>query len=153
LKSYLLTALALLGLAAAVNARADVSFVSKFPYDEAWTKLVSAIANSNLQIQTMDKASGLIQTAKKQVGAGLTTMASLKGYANPPAGKFQVYDEAVMSVTFILTKAGQKTRISITAHYQTSSHGLLNAGNVLDWEPTGKFEQMLAQKLQAKPEK
>jgi hypothetical protein len=136
-----MTAVLLLFLALSATLRAQVTETMHASFEATWEATVAELSNKT-QIQTMAKSSGFIQTIERPIAAGLGSLTKMKDSAIGPRGIVQLYDVRSAYVTvFVRKQSLSRTRVEVTVHYRTLSHGVAGAENSLDWRSRGRVER------------
>jgi hypothetical protein len=114
-------------------------------FDRTWNAAIDVFTERNIDIQTLDKASGLIEPRgmryKKDEGTNMTKYAK--------CGSFIGLTAPLASASYNLVIRGDSTHSTVHAHAFYTS---VNAQNGPDCTSTGAWEQQIENQIKSRAE-
>ena len=110
-------------------------------FDRVWDATLAQLS-SKYQIQSVDKVSGLIETAERLMTKDKFTGQVLRYYAIEPAEDSQIYDELFMSAKAQVRRTTPTaTTLAVAIHYRTTTQGPTGISSTSDWRSGGLAER------------
>jgi hypothetical protein len=110
-------------------------------FDKVWEATLAQLS-ARYQIQTIDKASGLIETAERLMTSDKFTGQVLKYYAIEPTDSSQVYDQLFMSAKAQVRRTTPTaTTLAVAIRYRTTTQEPTGVSKTLDWQSGGLAER------------
>jgi hypothetical protein len=113
-------------------------------FDRVWGVLVSEIS-AFAEIETIDKADGLIKTGPLKVSSGLMSEIVLKEYAHRPQNILGSWDAGRAVLSIFAKSQNSSTMVQITAHFMGFESNV--ARSWVEWPTKGVLENFLLDRI------